>query len=87
MLIANMIKKPLGYNNVKKLRELVESEIQSEKNVDINKNTQINFVEKNISLNPVDYYHTNVIARSSKVMSECKQISKKLLSTGMEKAS
>ena len=85
--IANMIKKPLGYNNVKKLRELVESEIQSEKNVDINKNTQINFVEKNISLNPVDYYHTNVIARSSKVMSECKQLSKKLLFTGIEKVS
>ena len=34
-----------------------------------------------------DYYHTNSIARASKVMSECKQISKKFLFTGIEKAS
>ena len=35
----------------------------------------------------VDYYYTNSIARSSKVMSECKQISKNFLFNGIEKAS
>ena len=84
--IANMIKKPLGYNNVNKLRELIKKEIQSEKNIDFDHTSQMDFVEKNISINPVDYYYTNVIARSSKVMNECKQLSKKLLFTGIEKA-
>ena len=40
-----------------------------------------------ILINPIDYYFTNSIARSSKVMSECRQISKKFLFTGIEKAS
>ena len=53
----------------------------------INTIPKVNFVEKDILIKPIDYYYTNPIARSSKVMSECKQISKKLLSTGMEKAS
>ncbi len=48
---------------------------------------EISFLEENISIKPIDYYYTNSIARSSKVMSECRQISKKLLFTGVEKAS
>ena len=44
-------------------------------------------IEANISVKPIDYYYTNSIARSSKVMSECRQISKKFLFTGIEKAS
>ena len=43
--------------------------------------------EENILVKPIDYYYSNSIARSSKVMSECKQISKKFLFTGIEKAS
>ena len=72
--IANMIKKPLGYNNVNKLRELIKKEIQSEKNIDFDHTSQMDFVEKNISINHVDYYYTNVIARSSKVMNEIYKI-------------
>ena len=48
---------------------------------------KIEFIDENISIKPVDYYYTNVIARSSKVMSECRKISKKFLYTGIEKAS
>ena len=47
----------------------------------------VNIVDEDILIKPIDYYYTNPIARSSKVMNECKQISKKLLSSGMEKAS
>ena len=45
------------------------------------------FIEENISVKSIDYYYTNSIARSSKVMSECRQISKRFLFTGIEKAS
>ena len=48
---------------------------------------EVTFVEDEVSIKNIDYYYTNVIARSSKVMSECRQISKNFLSTGIEKAS
>jgi len=44
-------------------------------------------IEVKNSIKPIDYYYTNSIARSSKVMSECRQISKRFLFTGIEKAS
>ena len=33
---------------------------------------------------PIDYYHSNVIARSSKTMNECRNIRTKLKKTGTE---
>jgi len=85
--LANMIKKPLEYNNVNQLRESINKQIQLKINNDFSKTNIIDFVEEKISVKPIDYYYTNPIARSSKVMSECRQISKKLLFTGIEKAS
>jgi len=85
--LANMMKKPLGYNNVKHLRESINKHIQSKINNGVKKTNEVNFIEENISVKPIDYYYTNSIARSSKVMSECRQISKKFLFTGIEKAS
>ncbi len=85
--LANMMKKPLDYNNIKSLQESIKKNIQLKINNQINKNNIINFVNDNISIKSIDYYHTNSIARSSKVMNECRQISKKFLFTGIEKAS
>ncbi len=85
--LANMMKKPLDYNNIKSLQESIKKNIQLKINNQITKNNIINFVNDNISIKSIDYYHTNSIARSSKVMNECRQISKKFLFTGIEKAS
>ena len=85
--LANMMKKPLGYNNVKHLRESINKHIQSKINNEVKKTIEVDFVDENISVKPIDYYYTNSIARSSKVMSECRQISKRFLFTGIEKAS
>ena len=85
--LANMIKKPLGYNNVNQLRDSINKQIQLKINNDFSKTNIIDFVEGKISVKPIDYYYTNPIARSSKVMSECRQISKNFLFTGTEKAS
>jgi len=54
---------------------------------DYNKGYLIDFVGENISIKPIDYYYTNSITRSSKVMNECRKISKNFLSSGIEKAS
>ena len=80
------MRKSLGYNNIQQLRELIRKDIQSKNNIDFKKTFQVDFVKQDISIKPIDYYYTNVIARSSKVMSECRQLTKKLLFTGIEKA-
>ena len=85
--LASMMKKPLEYNNVKYLRESINKKIQQKIDHVVNKTNSIDFVDENISIKSIDYYHTNPIARSSKVMSECRQIPKRLLFTGIEKAS
>ena len=85
--LAKMMKKPLEYNNVKYLRESINKDIQQKINNVVNKTNEIDFVDENISIKPIDYYYTNPIARASKIMGECRQISKRLLFTGIEKAS
>ena len=82
-----MMKKPLEYKNIKHLRESIVKQIDSKINNNIKKTINVDYVEESISVNPIDYYYTNSIARSSKVMSECRQISKRFLFTGIEKAS
>ena len=86
--LANTMKKPLRYNNVQQLRDLIRKRIELNiNNSESIKTNKVNFIEKDITIKPIDYYYTNAIARSSKVMRECKQISKKFLFTGIEKAS
>ncbi len=85
--LANMMKKPLGFRDSNQLRELIKNYINGKIH-----NSKLNskigpFVDKEIFIKSIDYYYTNPIARASKVMSECRQISKKFLFTGIEKAS
>ena len=85
--IAAMMKKSIGFSNIENLKESINKTIQQKISSDMRITPEINFVEKNILIKPIDYYYTNSIARASKVMSECRQISKFFLHTGIEKAS
>ena len=85
--LANRMKKPLEHNNIQQIRESIYKEIKSKAVEPAKISKKIDFKEGNISIKTIDYYYTNPIARSSKVMSECRQISKRFLSTGIEKAS
>jgi len=85
--LANTMKKPLGFNNIKSLRENINKYINEKINKKIENKNSVNFIKDSISIKPIDYYYTNPIARSSKVMNECREISKNLLFTGIEKAS
>ncbi len=85
--LANMMGKPLDFDNATQLRELIKKKIQSKINNKVNLIIKPEYVEEDILIKPIDYYYTNSIARSSKVMSECRQISKKFLFTGIERAS
>jgi len=42
------------------------------------------FVNERINFEIIDYYYSNVIARASSVMSECRNIKQKLKKTGTE---
>ena len=50
----------------------------------INKNDKMNseFYSEKVLIKRLDYYYTNSISRSSKTMSECRQINKEILKTG-----
>jgi hypothetical protein len=82
-----MMKKPLKHNSVNDLRKFITQYIEKKKSKNITKFKEINFVPGNISISLIDYYYSNSIARSSKVMNECRQISKNLTFSGIEKAS
>ena len=85
--LADIMKKPLKYSTSQHLRELIINEIEHKVKNSSFKINNFDFIQKEITLKPIDYYYTNAIARSSKVMSECRQISKNFLFTGIEKAS
>ena len=85
--LADRMKKPLEYDNIQQLRESIYKQIKSKTVEPVKISKKIDFKEGNISIKTVDYYYTNPIARSSKAMSECRQISKRFMSTGIDKAS
>ncbi len=85
--LANRMKKPLDFKNIDELRELIVKEIKASEEKKSEKIKKINFIDSDIKVRSIDYYYTNPIARASKVMNECRSISKKYLFTGIEKAS
>ena len=85
--LSNIMNKPIGFKNLKDLRYLIKNQIQNKVNGNSIKIKNVDFTQGDISIKPIDYYYTNPIARSSKVMSECRQIKKRYLFTGIEKAS
>jgi len=46
--------------------------------------SSVDYIDEKIIINPIDYYYSNVIARASKTMSECRNIKADLKKTGTE---
>ena len=91
--IFNRIIKKMGFNdttNFDQLRKEVLNSIPNfselnelPKNVESkNSKIQSNFVSEKITIRELDYYYTNSISRSSKTMSECRQIRQKIKKDG-----
>ena len=91
--IFNRIIKKMGLNdttNFDQLRKEVLNSISNflelnelPKNVESkNSKIQSNFVSEKITIRELDYYYTNSISRSSKTMSECRQIRQKIKKDG-----
>ena len=92
--IFNLILKKLGkigvLNNFEILRkEAIDSIINFSqinelptKLISKEKKINPNFNSEKISIKKLDYYYTNSISRSSKTMSECRQVNEQILKTG-----
>ena len=50
----------------------------------LDENSSSNFVSEKINIKELDYYYTNAISRSSKTMSECRQIKRSSKKTGTD---
>jgi len=85
--LSKKLRRSENYKDFSELQRIIKKKIK-EKNNNNFKNTQkVDFIEKEISIKPIDYYFTNSIARSSRTMNECRRIKKKFLFTGIDKAS
>ena len=82
--LANLIKRKKLYNNKKDLvDEMFNYLKKNNKNKDSNLNESI-FINEEILVEEIDYYYSNVIARSSKTMMECRSVKNKIIKTGIE---
>ncbi len=91
-IIINELAEKIGekkfFNNKNELENSMMNYLKlfNEKNSSNTTNNLIdtNFIDETIQLDDIDYYYSNVIARSSKTMSECRNQKINLKSTGTE---
>ena len=87
-VIINEISKLIDGNRLFKdkneLLVALNSHINSNKKNEFSNLFKEEYINEKILTLPIDYYHSNVIARSSKTMNECRNIRSKLKKTGTE---
>ncbi len=87
-VIINEISKLIDGNGLFKdkneLLTAMNSHINSNKKNEFSNLFKEEYINEKILTLPIDYYHSNVIARSSKTMNECRNIRSKLKKTGTE---
>jgi len=89
-LILEKLKKETIYKNYEKLKEFALKEVINFSKIDSlpvkkvsnNKKKQTDFIHEKIEIKKIDYYFSNSIARSSKTMSDCRNVSFKKLKNG-----
>ena len=90
--LSEYLGKPLNFNNHREIENKIYNEIPYYLNFDKNlllknlkpNNNNIVCPDKKIEMDYFDYYYSNVIARASKTMHECKQVRKNFLKTRTE---
>ena len=72
------------FDNKKDLINSMISYLNSNKKNSFSSFFKKEFIDEKILVYPIDYYYSNVIARSSKTMMECRNLRKKVNKTGTE---
>ena len=85
--IIKIMKTPIKYPSIKHLKDSINKSLKQKTKHNYIEKKIVDFVDEKITLAPIDYYYTNAVARSSKTMSECRQIKKKSFSEEVKKVS
>ncbi len=72
------------FNNKEELLKKMKNYLENTHSKSIDKVKDLNFINENIKVENIDYYFSNVIARSSKTMSECRNLKLKISKTGTD---
>ena len=82
--LSELIKRKKLFKNKIELIDSMFNYLNLNKENNINKNSNFNFLNEKIYVDNSDYYFSNVIARSSKTMVDCDNAKKNLNKTGTE---
>jgi len=83
--LSELLKRKKLFNNKEELNDSLVNYLNLKNNKEFDDDISIpEFIEEKIIIDSFDYYYSNVIARSSKTMSECRNNKMKLEKTGTE---
>ena len=82
--ISKLIDGDVLFKDKNELLTAMNSYINSNKKNEFSNLFKEEYINEKILTLPIDYYHSNDIARSSKTMNECRNIRSKLKKTGTE---
>jgi len=82
--LSALIKRKKIYNNKEELIDSMMNYIKLSNKYNNNNIVEVKFVSEKIIIDPIDYYYSNVIARSSITMSKCRSEKLKIKSTGTD---
>ena len=81
--LAASLKRKKLYINKEELINAMLNYLNLHKNKNF-ENPKYEFINENIYVDDLDYYHSNSIARASKTMNECKYLSSNIKKTGTD---
>jgi len=82
--LSTLIKRKKIYQSKEELIDSMMNYMKLNKKNKNNKITETEFLSEKILIDPIDYYYSNVIARSSNTMSKCRSEKLKIKSTGTD---
>ena len=82
--LANLLKRKKLYKNKNELSDEMFNYLKKNNKSKNTNSTESIFINEEILVDKIDYYYSNVISRSSKTMTECRNEKIKIMSTGTE---
>ncbi len=82
--LSELLKRKKLYNDKDELLDNMFNYMKVKKKEKFNEDVEIDQLDEKIKVESIDYYYSNVIARASKTMNDCRNIKLKIKPTGTE---
>ncbi len=82
--LSELLKRKKLYNDKDELLDNMFNYMKVKKKEKFNENVEMDKLDEKIKVESIDYYYSNVIARASKTMNDCRNIKLKIKPTGTE---